>query len=1090
MPRIVLTEEEGNKALDAAGTDLKYLFSRHEVSVDNQKLFYHHGATTLEKLSNFAKDREDLTAVLKQRWELDSERTLDERVQIAAIVCAFGNAKTRSQRAAEVDAEYDSLQWSRPVVAGEWAAMRSALEKRYGYLEDKIYPAKEYVEKKLAEVESGEYRAEELTEIVSKEESEPETVVPIWDSKGRLAMKKGSTKVQEPANAEELRKRLTVWKNAMVMISLEHSNRHELQGAWEETVEQYKDYLLGDYVYGLSAKDAEGQTFAAPPWKLVIAYEKAIRKQAVKITNTEGKPLTVALKTAWKDATVKERNFTTWTAEALLTSFVKEWSGGGEALLDGNGSRKRRAEEDLGPPKKVRREEVEVDPMNPPFAGGDGPPRACRWKGLDTPFHDGGGLASPGRWHPSKRRRPEGEEWSSLGHGILLEAVRVLGSVNEVEKEAFRMARGGDSFRLVRDEAFLARVRGALATRLNLVVQLEPEPGQPFFLDLLKGVLQRAGDPDYDFLEQAKTGLPLGVLNKLPRTPEIFEEQQKWNLEGEDWGLAVWQKSNYISAEEHERFLVEHLEQEVAEGLMVKMSEEDFIRKFGDNRAVAALAVLVEDEITGKRRVIHDGTHGVMVNHKIRRQDKVRMPGPREKRALLEGYEEERAVVLSLVGDFAKAHRRFKYMEEEQGFLACKASTHSKVVYVNQVGTFGIASTPYWWARLSAALMRAVYWILGEAFPNDMLLYADDLEVLAVGRVGRIGGVLAYATMAAFGAPFKWAKQRGGLVTEWIGLTTDYSAYAMGLSQRRTEWLVGWIASLRERKEVSSREFSAGLGRLGFSALALPWEKPLLGPLYAWAAAIQSNRGTMTIPWAIQFILDWISQRLQSGGRLEEVRKPKETGRAPVRIWTDAKATEQEAWIGGWLEESSCSRECRWFSLKVTEVSAPWLYYRGRNPKRVIAALELLATLVALKLWLREAGDSAEVLAEAFTDNRGNSFILKKGLSTKYPITLLVIEVAETLRRLDAYASLTWVRRDGNVLADALTNEDYSAFDPSRRETVVEGELRWYVMGSLIQRREQLFDEIKRHKEMKREAKTATGQSKRKAKKFFDKWKS
>ena len=297
--------------MEAAGTDLKYLLSRHEVSIDNQKLFFHHGVTTLEKLSNFAKDREDLTAVLKEHWELDSERTLDERVQVAAIVCAFSNAKTRSQRAAEVDAEYDSLQWSRPVVAGEWAAMRSALEKRYGYLEDKIYPAKEYVEKKLAEVESGEYRAEELTEIVSKEESEPETVVPIWDSKGRLAMKKGSTKVQEPANAEELRKRLTVWKNAMVMISLKHSNRHELQGTWEETVEQYKDYLLGDYVYGLCAKDAEGQTFAAPPWKLIIAYEKAIRKQAVKITNTEGKPLTVALKMAWKDATIKERNFTT-----------------------------------------------------------------------------------------------------------------------------------------------------------------------------------------------------------------------------------------------------------------------------------------------------------------------------------------------------------------------------------------------------------------------------------------------------------------------------------------------------------------------------------------------------------------------------------------------------------------------------------------------------------------------------------------------------------------------------------------------------------------------------------------------------------
>eukprot|EP00913_Durusdinium_trenchii_P023640 g22210.t1 len=502
----VLTDAEGTKAVEAAGTDLKYLFSRHEVSVDNQKLFYHHGVTTLEKLSNFAKDREDLTAVLKEHWELDAERSLDERVQVSAIVCAFSNAKTRSQRAAEVDAEYDSLQWSRPVVAGEWAAMRSALEKRYGHLEDKIYPAKEYIEKKLAEVESGEYRAEELTEIVSKEESEPETVVPIWDSKGRLAMKKGSTKVQEPANAEELRKR---------------------------------------------------------------------------------------------------------------------------------------------------------------------------------------------------------------------------------------------------------RIRGVLSEKLGVADQGEPEPGQPFFLDLLKGVLEKAGDPDWRFLEQAKSGLPLGVLQELPRTPDIFEEQVKWSLEGEDWGEAVWQKSNYLSAEEHEKYLVEHLEQEVAEGLMVKMIEEEFIQRFGENRAVAALAVLVEDELTGKKRVIHDGTHGVMVNHRIRCRDKVRMPGPREKRALLEEYEEERLAVLSLVGDFAKAHRRFKYAEEEQGFLACKAATESEVVYVNQVGTFGIASTPYWWARLSAALMRVVYWVLGDAFPNDMLLYADDLEVLTVGRTGRIGGVLAFALMAALGAPFK-----------------------------------------------------------------------------------------------------------------------------------------------------------------------------------------------------------------------------------------------------------------------------------------------------------------------------------------------
>ena len=796
-----------------------------------------------------------------------------------------------------------------------------------------------------------------------------------------------------------------------------------------------------------------------------------------------------------------------WTAEAILTSFLQEWEGGGE-INSTPTSRKRRCDEDpagvealetFSASKRRRLEEDRpvpgghpkvVDPMNPPVPGGRGPPRACRWKGLEASFHDGGGLSSPGRWPPERRMKLEGREWAMVRHHILLAAVKRLGSVAEVEKEAFRMARGGDSFRLVREEAFLQEIRDILAEKLDIPRQERPEEGQPFFLDTMKGVLQRAGDPDWEFLEQAKTGLPLGILHEMPRTLAVFEEQVKWSLEGDGWGSAVWQKDNYASAAEHEKYLVEHLEQEVAEGLMVKMSEEDFVRTYGKNRAVAALAVLVEDELTGKKRVIHDGTHGVMVNHRIKCRDKVRMPGPREKRTLLEEYGADRAAVLSLVGDFAKAHRRFKYLEEEHGFLACKAATQSDTVYVNQVGTFGIASTPYWWARLSAALMRLVYWVLGGDFPNDMLLYADDLEVLAIGRQGRIGGVLAYAVMAALGAPFKWAKQRGGLVTEWIGLTTDYQSFSMGLSVKRTGWVLEWIASLRRRKEVTYREFAAGLGRLGFSALALPWERPLLGPLYAWASAIQMNRGAMTIPWAIQFILDWIAKRLRAGGHMEVVKQPARQGGRSLKIWTDAKATEQAAWIGGWLEECEDSKRCRWFSLQVTEVSAPWLYYRGKNPKRVIAALELLATLVALKLWLKSAGDSAEVCAEAFTDNRGNAFILKKGLSTKYPVTLLVIEVAETLRRCDAFATLTWVRRDGNELADALTNEDFSAFDHQRREAVEEGGLQWHVMDELLRGSEVLFNEIKEHKKKKQDDGPKLSLARKKPKKYFSRWKS
>jgi hypothetical protein len=43
-------------------------------------------------------------------------------------------------------------------------------------------------------------------------------------------MKRSITKVSEPSNAEELRRRLTIMRNAKVVVSLTHTNRTELQG--------------------------------------------------------------------------------------------------------------------------------------------------------------------------------------------------------------------------------------------------------------------------------------------------------------------------------------------------------------------------------------------------------------------------------------------------------------------------------------------------------------------------------------------------------------------------------------------------------------------------------------------------------------------------------------------------------------------------------------------------------------------------------------------------------------------------------------------------------------------------------------------
>lgn len=55
-------------------------------------------------------------------------------------------------------------------------------------------------------------------------------------------------------------------------------------------------------------------------------------------------------------------------------------------------------------------------------------------------------------------------------------------------------------------------------------------------------------------------------------------------------------------------------------------------------------------------------------------------------------------------------------------------------------------------------------------------------------------------------------------------------------------------------------------GRVGFASLCLPWERPFLGPLYAWAAAIMGQKGEMQVPWAILFILGWVKKRKEEIG--------------------------------------------------------------------------------------------------------------------------------------------------------------------------------------------------------------------------------
>lgn len=95
MPPVALTPDEKADALKRCGADLAFLFGKYDVGEDTQAVFAHVGVISVQKFATIAKDSDDLTQMLKDHVGLDAAASLEQRVQVGAVVCAWQNASGR-----------------------------------------------------------------------------------------------------------------------------------------------------------------------------------------------------------------------------------------------------------------------------------------------------------------------------------------------------------------------------------------------------------------------------------------------------------------------------------------------------------------------------------------------------------------------------------------------------------------------------------------------------------------------------------------------------------------------------------------------------------------------------------------------------------------------------------------------------------------------------------------------------------------------------------------------------------------------------------------------------------------------------------
>ena len=147
-----------------------------------------------------------------------------------------------------------------------------------------------------------------------------------------------------------------------------------------------------------------------------------------------------------------------------------------------------------------------------------------------------------------------------------------------------------------------------------------------------------------------------------------------------------------------------------------------------------------------------------------------------------------------------------------------------------------------------------------------------------------------------------------------------------------------------------------------------------------------------------------------------------------------------------------------------------------------MATLELLATLLCVIAfgddWAKGADGGISVSGS--TDNAGNACVVSRLMSSKFPLVVVLAELACQLRSRRMDLCLDWIPRDQNEAADALSNSEFAEFDEAKRIHLDVTKIEWQVLEEYMLRADALYAETKAYAAQRAQAPAAARRGRKK----------
>ena len=391
------------------------------------------------------------------------------------------------------------------------------------------------------------------------------------------------------------------------------------------------------------------------------------------------------------------------------------------------------------------------------------------------------------------------------------------------------------------------------------------------------------------------------------------------------------------------------------------------------------------------------------------------------------------------------------------------------MIWINMVGTYGVASAQFYWGRMAGLILRILYNLGPEIFDITcwkwLFIYVDDLLAFFHLAVLWEEATVLLVFLEVIGAPINYKKVFLGLYNIFVGFYINTKLHHYALTQVKMVMLLDISKKIDSAETIAVEVIRSYTHKSAWAVQVSEPLRPFLQPLFHFiqATADMPPKARVIVPALCRFVNRFLAKHWgsQSPSSAEFRRL------LGIASGTDAGASEQVGrTIGGWCGPPRGNRwDMEWYSIRLEDHRyIPWVkalldqLYPGIQITAASGALELAGNLIMMKhLEKRIQGggiicQASVSMTSGSTDNIGNVYVLAKHYTSRWPGAAILMEIAAIMLQTESHMSIGHVPRERNEWADALANLITDGFDPAKRwdpiaelkETIVLSDLLIY----------------------------------------------